>query len=159
MHPTVHTGCAARKSLDLQACCFLELKPDRLLMQTGTVPESHSAIFEQGLAEHRGQRVVLARNLLATLRGRELAKAAQEIATETGLEHRPVADGQHVTGIYRRSVMLASGLYAMLDDVMGFSLVPWKPVIEQRLGQQIAATVRGAGVTWEIGRMRAPSVG
>lgn len=50
-------------------------------------------LIEQGLAEHRGQRVVLARNLLATLRGRELANAAQEIATETGLEHRPVADG------------------------------------------------------------------
>jgi uncharacterized protein DUF3363 len=64
-----------------------------------------------------------------------------------------------VVSIYRRSVMLASGRYPMLDDGMGFLLVPWKPVIEQRLGQQIAATVRGAGVTWEIGRMRAPSVG
>ena len=50
--------------------------------------------------------------------------------------------------------MLASGRYAMLDDGMGFSLVPWKPVIEQRLGQQLAATVRGAGVSWEIGRQR-----
>jgi hypothetical protein len=45
MHPTIHTGCAARKSLDLQACCFLELKPDRLLMQAGTLLASHSAIF------------------------------------------------------------------------------------------------------------------
>jgi hypothetical protein len=60
----------------------------------------------------------------------------EDIAAETGLEHRPVADGQRVAGIYRRSVMLASGRYAMLDDGMGFSLVPWKPVIEQRLGQQ-----------------------
>jgi type IV secretory pathway VirD2 relaxase len=115
-------------------------------------------LIEQGLAERRGQRVILARNLLATLRGRELAKTAQDIAAETGLEHRPVADGQRVAGIYRSSVMLASGRYAMLDDGMGFSLVPWKPVIEQRLGQQIAATVRGSGVSWEIGRQRGPSV-
>ena len=43
--------------------------------------------------------------------------------------------------------MLASGRYAMLDDGMRFSLVPWRPVIEQRLGQQIAATVRGGGVS------------
>ncbi|MBK1822286.1 relaxase/mobilization nuclease domain-containing protein [Burkholderia orbicola] len=114
-------------------------------------------LIEQGLAEHRGQRVVLARNLLATLRGRELAKAAQDIAAETGLEHRPVADGQLVAGIYRRSVMLASGRYAMLDDGMGFSLVPWKPVIEARLGQQLAATVRGGAVSWEIGRQRGHS--
>ncbi|WP_459203664.1 relaxase/mobilization nuclease domain-containing protein [Ralstonia pseudosolanacearum] len=111
-------------------------------------------LTEQGLAEHRGQRVVLARNLLATLRGRELAQAAKEIATETGLEHRPITDGQRVAGVYRRSVMLASGRFAMLDDGMGFSLVPWKPVIEQRLGQQLVATVRGAGVSWEVGRQR-----
>lgn len=111
-------------------------------------------LVEQGLAEKRGQRVLLARNLLATLRNRELAQVAQNIATETGLEHRQVADGQRVAGIYRRSIMLASGHYAMLDDGMGFSLVPWKPVIEQRVGQQLAATVRGGGVSWEIGRQR-----
>ncbi|POS09927.1 relaxase/mobilization nuclease domain-containing protein [Burkholderia gladioli] len=116
-------------------------------------------LAEQGLAEHRGQRVVLARNLLATLRGRDLAKAGQDIAGETGLEHRPVADGQHVAGIYRRSVVLASGRYAMLDDGMGFSLVPWKPVIEQRLGQHLAATVRCGSVSWEVGRQRGPSIG
>ncbi|MDR9836755.1 relaxase/mobilization nuclease domain-containing protein [Herbaspirillum huttiense] len=115
-------------------------------------------LAEQGLAERHGQRIVLARNLLGTLRGRELAKAAQGIAAETGLVHRPVADGQRVAGIYRRSVILASGRYAMLDDGMGFSLVPWKPVIEQRLGQQLAATVRGGGVSWDIGRQRAISM-
>ncbi|HHA2629292.1 TPA: relaxase/mobilization nuclease domain-containing protein [Stenotrophomonas maltophilia] len=114
---------------------------------------------EQGLAERRGQRMILARNLLGTLRNRELAQAAKDIAADTGLEHRPVADGQRVAGIYRRSVMLASGRYAMLDDGMGFSLMPWRPVIEQRLGQQLAATVRGGGVSWEIGRQRGPSVG
>ncbi|HEJ9964968.1 TPA: relaxase/mobilization nuclease and DUF3363 domain-containing protein [Pseudomonas aeruginosa] len=114
---------------------------------------------EQGLAQRRGQRVILARNLLGTLRNRELAQAAKDIAGETGLEHRPVADGQRVAGIYRRSVMLASGRYAMLDDGMGFSLVPWRPVIEKRLGQQLAATVRGGGVSWEIGRQRGPTVG
>ncbi|MFM0718913.1 relaxase/mobilization nuclease and DUF3363 domain-containing protein [Paraburkholderia strydomiana] len=115
-------------------------------------------LAEQGLAEHRGQRVLLARNLLATLRGRELTQAAKNIAAETGLEHRPVADGQRVTGIYRRSVLLASGRYAMLDDGMGFSLVPWKPVIEQRLGQQLAAMVRGGGVSWDVGRQRGPAI-
>lgn len=115
-------------------------------------------LAKQGLAERRGQRVILARNLLATLRNRELTQAAQDIATETGLEHRSVADGQRVAGIYRRSIILASGRYAMLDDGVGFRLVPWRPVIEQRLGQQIAATVRGGGVSWEIGRTKGISV-
>lgn len=113
---------------------------------------------EQGLAKQRGQRVILARNLLGVLRDRELMQAAKEIAAEIGLEHRPVADGQRATGIYRRSVMLVSGRYALLDDGMGFSLVPWRPVIERRLGKQLTATLRGGGVSWEVGRHRAPSI-
>lgn len=111
-------------------------------------------LAEQGLAERHGQRVILARNLLATLRNRELAQAAKDIAAETGLEHRPAADGQRVAGIYRRSVMLASGRYAMIDDGKGFSLVPWRPVIESRLGQAVHAVVRGVIASWEIGRHR-----
>ena len=82
------------------------------------------------------------------------AVSMREIAAETGLAHRPLQEGQRVAGIYRRSVMLASGRYAVLDDGKAFSLVPWKPVIEQRLGQQLAATVRGNAVSWELGRSR-----
>ncbi|HEK1439182.1 TPA: DUF3363 domain-containing protein [Pseudomonas aeruginosa] len=115
-------------------------------------------LAEQGLVERRGQRVILARNLLRTLRNRELTQAAKDIATETGLKHRPVADGQRVTGIYRRSVMLASGRYAMLDDGMGFSLVPWRPVIEQQLGRQVSAVLQGGAASWQIGRQRGASI-
>jgi hypothetical protein len=115
-------------------------------------------LVDQGLAERRGQRVILARNLLATLRGREVDAVARNIAAETGLTHRPVADGERTSGVYRRSVMLASGRFAMLDDGMGFSLVPWKPVIEARLGQTMVAVVRGGGVSWEFGRQRGISV-
>ena len=116
-------------------------------------------LAEQGLAVHHGPRVVFARNLLLTLRGRELAQAAKDIAAETGLEHRLVADGQRVAGIYRRSVMLASGRYVILDDGMGFSLVPWKPVMEHRIGQQVAAMVHKGSVSWESGVRRGVSIG
>lgn len=64
--------------------------------------------------------MILARNLLTTLRDRELAQAAREIAAKTGLEHRPVLEGLRVAGIYRRSIMFASGRYAVLDDGVGF---------------------------------------
>ena len=113
---------------------------------------------EQGLAQRRGQRVILARNLLGTLRNRELAQAAKDIATETGLEHRPVADGQRVAGIYRRSVQLASGRYAMLDDNKGFSLVPWRPVIEPRLGHVVEGVILNGGVSWNITKQLGISV-
>ena len=115
-------------------------------------------LAEQGLAERRGQRVILARNLLATLRDRDVIRAAKDIATETGLKHRLAADGQRVTGIYRRSLMLASGRFAMLDDGMGFSLVPWTPVIEQRLGMLISGQVHGGTLSWQIRRQQGLSV-
>ena len=111
-------------------------------------------LVEQGLAERRGSRVGLARNLLATLRDRELAAAGKSLQDSTGLSFRPIHDGARVSGLYRRSLQLVSGRFAMLDDGMGFSLVPWKPVVEQRLGQQVSAIVRGASVTWELGRQR-----
>lgn len=116
-------------------------------------------LVEQGLAGRRGQRVILARNLLATLRGREIDAAARTITTETGLIHQPVADGSRVTGTYRRNVQLASGRFAILDTGMGFSLVPWKPIIEQRLGQTMTATIRDNGVSWEFGRHRGSLMG
>ena len=43
--------------------------------------------------------------------------------------------------IYRRSLQLASGRFDMLDAGMGFSLVPWRPVIEQRLGLTLSVTI------------------
>jgi len=116
-------------------------------------------LVEQGLAERRGQRVILIRNLLATLRERDITAAAENIARESGLMHRPAIDGERVSGIYRRNVLLASGRYAMLDDGKGFSLVPWKPAIEQRTGQTVMAVVRGSTSTWEFGRQRGPSIG
>lgn len=116
-------------------------------------------LVEQGLAQRQDQRVVLARNLLATLRGQELTAAAHDISAQTGMRYHPAVEGQRVSGIYRRSVQLASGRYALLDDGIGFSLVPWKPVIEQRLGQSVSALIQGNRVSWQLGRQRGPSIG
>jgi hypothetical protein len=109
-------------------------------------------LVEQGLAERRGQRVALARNVLTTLRDRELATVGKALQDQTGQTYRPVQDGVQASGIYRRSLQLASGRFALLDDGMGFSLVPWRPMIEQRLGQQVSAVVRGQYVNWQFGR-------
>jgi len=116
-------------------------------------------LVEQGLAERRSQRVILARNLLATLRDREVTAAARTVAAETGLAYRPLAQGQRTSGVYRRNIDLMSGRFAMLDDGMGFALVPWKPVVERRIGQAVTAVMGSAGVTWEFGRQRGPQLG
>lgn len=115
-------------------------------------------LAEQRLAERRGQRVILAGNLLATLRDRELASVGKDLQAQTGKVWRPMREEQPASGVYRQSIQLASGRFAMLDDGMGFSLVPWQPVIEQRLGQRISAVVRGTSVNWDLGRVRKLSV-
>lgn len=111
-------------------------------------------LVEQGLAERRGARVILARNLLGSLRQRDLDAAARAIAGRTALSYRPSVDGERVSGVYRRDVLLVSGRFAMLDDGLTFALVPWKPVIEPRQGQHMSAIVRGSSATWEFGRLR-----
>jgi type IV secretory pathway VirD2 relaxase len=115
-------------------------------------------LIEQGLAERRGRRVVPARGLLSTLRDRELAAVGKSLQDQIGRIYRRVADGERVSGIYRQSTQLASGRFAVLEDGVGFSLVPWRQVIERSLGQQVSAVVRGQSVTWQFGRQRGMSV-
>jgi type IV secretory pathway VirD2 relaxase len=113
----------------------------------------------EGLARRQGQRIVFASDLLDTLRRRELGEAAGRLAAETGLAHRPTAAGEHVGGVYRQRLQLASGRFAMLDDGLGFQLVPWSPSLEKRLGQQVAGVaLPGGGVDWSFGRKRGLSL-
>ena len=109
-------------------------------------------VGETLLAERRGQGIVIATDLLSTLRTKELESAARTIESDTSLIFRPTPDGSRVTGTYRRSLILASGRFAVLDDGVGFSLVPWRPVIESRLGQSVSVIVRGQTVSWDISR-------
>jgi Protein of unknown function (DUF3363) len=66
-------------------------------------------LVEQDLARRQGQRVVFVRNLLKTLRRRELDEVTAQLSAETGLAHRPSNEGERVSGIYRQRVTLASG--------------------------------------------------
>jgi type IV secretory pathway VirD2 relaxase len=120
--------------------------------------ERENFLVDQGLARRSGQRVLLVQNLLSTLRDREVAATAAHIEVTTRRQYRPVTEGVRVSGVYRESIQLVSGRFAMLDDGVGFSLVPWRPVIEKRLGQSLSAVVDGSRVNWEFGRSRSRSL-
>ena len=112
-------------------------------------------LAEEGLARRQGQRVVFARDLLATLRRQELEEAAAKLSAETGLAYQPAADGEHVSGVYRQRVTLASGRFAMIDDGLGFQLVPWRPALEKELGREVRGAIApGGNVEWSFGRKR-----
>lgn len=47
----------------------------------------------------------------------------------------------------------------MIDDVLGFNLVPWTPSIEKHIGQHISGVARGdGGVDWDFERKRGPGL-
>ena len=112
-------------------------------------------LAEEGLARRQGQRVILQRDLLNTLRRRELDAAGAKLATETGLSHLSTETGEQIAGTYRRRLSLSSGRFAMIDNELGFQLVPWSPSLEKKLGQDVSGLVRGnGGIDWNFGRKR-----
>ena len=114
-------------------------------------------LIGEGLAERQGQggRVVFARRLLNTLRDRELSAVGERIATETGVPFNRAGSGEYVAGAYRQRLALASGRFAMIDDGLGFQLVPWSPSLEKQIGRHVSGVARDdGGVDWDFGRKR-----
>lgn len=112
-------------------------------------------LIQKGLAQRRGQRIILQRDLLNTLRRRELDGVAAKVSADTGLLHANAASGEHVAGTYRQRLSLTSGRFAMIDNGLGFQLVPWSRELEKRFGQHVTGIVKeGGGIEWGIGRKR-----
>ena len=109
----------------------------------------------QGFGERHGQRVTFNRGLIDTLRRRELEAVGDKLATETGQPFNRAGSGEYVAGTYRQRLALASGRFAMLDDGLGFQLVPWSPSLEKQLGKHVSGVARDdGGIDWSFGRKR-----
>jgi hypothetical protein len=102
-------------------------------------------LISEGLARRHGQRVIFIRDLLETLRRRELDAAGAKLSAETGLPYHSVTEGESIAGGYRQRVSLASGRFAMIDDGLGFSLVPWTPSLEDRFPEWCGRVARSIG--------------
>lgn len=140
---------------------LVERRPMPLAMSGfgGEVREAMKArtehLIQEGFARRRGEHVTFERDLLATLRRRELDETAAKLVAETGLPRTQAAAGEHVTGVYRQRLTLSSGRFAMIDDGLGFQLVPWSPSLENKLGQHVSGAARDdGGIEWSIGRTR-----
>ena len=94
------------------------------------------------------------RNLLATLREREVASVGGELAASKRLPFRAAADGETVSGKFTGTVQLSSGKFALVEQSHEFTLVPWRPVIDRQLGREIMGVVQGGSVSWQMGRAR-----
>jgi type IV secretory pathway VirD2 relaxase len=112
-------------------------------------------LVAEGLARRQGQRIILQRDLLNTLRRRELDAAGAKLSSDMGLPYEPAAAGDHVAGTYRQRLALTSGRFAMIDNGLGFALVPWTPTLEKHLDRHVSGIAKqSGGIEWGFGRRR-----
>ena len=97
--------------------------------------------------------------MLGILRRRELTRVAGQLSDELGLDYADVRPGERIEGVYRRSIELASGRFAVIEKSREFTLVPWRPVLERSLGRQVSGIAREETISWTLGRQRSgPSI-
>jgi len=117
-------------------------------------------LIRQGHASRTAQgELRLRANLIGTLTRHEVEGVGRQLAAERGLAFRPIEEGHSVRGKLIGSTQLASGRFAMIDDGLGFSLVPWRPVIEREIGREVMGVMRGDNISWQLGRARTLGIG
>jgi Protein of unknown function (DUF3363) len=100
-------------------------------------------------------RIRAPKDLIRRLEAADIDRAGRALAVERGREWQPAVPGNHVSGRLVGSTQLSSGRFAMIDDGLGFSLVPWRPALAQHVGRQISGVAMpGGDVDWSFGRKR-----
>lgn len=108
-----------------------------------------------GLATANGKSISIPRSAIATLERREVERVGRQMAAERGLTYSPSGPGEYVSGRLAGVANLASGRFAMIENGLGFQLVPWQPVLEKRIGRYLSGVHRdGGGIEWDLGRKR-----
>lgn len=113
-------------------------------------------LVQRGDVQDLGQgRIRAPRDLVHRLEAREIDRVGRAMAADRGHEWAPVKPGNRFGGELVGSTQLPSGRFAMIDNGLGFSLVPWNDALERRIGQQIGGIgLPGGGVDWAFGRKR-----
>ncbi len=113
-------------------------------------------LTEMGYAKNLGSGQFRAPpDLLQQLERAEINRVGKAFAAERGLTWQLSGTGNAVSGKLVGQAQLSSGRFAMIDNGLGFQLVPWSNPLENRIGQQISGIVRrGGGIDWTFGRSR-----
>jgi len=113
-------------------------------------------LVQRGDVQDLGQgRIRAPRDLVQRLEAREIARVGRAMAADRGRDWTPIKPGSRFGGELVGSTQLPSGRFAMIDNGLGFSLVPWSDALERRMGQQIGGVgLPGGGMDWAFGRKR-----
>jgi hypothetical protein len=117
-------------------------------------------LVEMGYASVKDGFISIPRRTIAALECQEIDRVGKEMAAERGLTYSPSQPGEYVSGRVAGVANLASGRFAMIEDGLGFQLVPWQPVLEKRLDQHISGVRRDdGGIEWSFSRKRQMGLG
>ena len=97
--------------------------------------------------------------MLDQLRQRDLRQATQILSNKLGLSHAQSIEGERIEGTFSRSVNLASGKYAVIQKSKEFTLVPWRPEMEQFRGKSLSGTASNQGINWDWNMKRSQGLG
>ena len=116
-------------------------------------------LVEMGLATAKDGKIRVPVDLPASLERLEVERVGQQMARERGLTYSSTTPGDHISGRLTGTANLVSGRFAMIDDGLGFRLVPWQPLLERHIGRHIAGLQRDdGGIEWTSGRNRGLSL-
>jgi type IV secretory pathway VirD2 relaxase len=116
-------------------------------------------LVEMGLATVKDGNVRVPVDTVATLERHEVDRVGRQMAADRGLTYMPPNAGEYVNGRLAGVANLISGRFAMIDNGLGFQLVPWQPLLEKRIGQHISGLQRDdGGIEWTLGRNRGLSL-
>jgi len=116
-------------------------------------------LIEQGLAEEENGSIRYRRNLLYILQQRELQESGSKIAKESKSTFVQTSDGERFEGVYSRSLNLSSGKFAIIEKSKEFTLVPWRPALENTRGKAVLGVIRGATVSFDFTKKRRVGIG
>ena len=111
-------------------------------------------LIDEQLAHEGPDGPVYAKDMLATLRRRELLRVAAQMSDELGFDYLEAGQGVRITGRLERRLDLVSGRFALIANSREFTLVPWRPSLERQVGRELEVKVGSAGVSWTLGRGR-----
>ncbi len=94
---------------------------------------------------------------LSRLKDMDLKEAGENLSKSLSKPYVTAQDYGRIDGTYVQTIDRPSGKFAIIERSREFTLVPWRPVMERRLGQSISGTIGGSGISWDVTGRRGPS--
>lgn len=91
---------------------------------------------------------------LDELREMDLRDAAGKLSETINKPYAALGDSRSVEGVFRDTIDRPSGKFAVIESSKEFTLVPWRPVMERRLGRSISGRVSAGGISWDVSKQR-----